>query len=478
MPEERISTGVHGLDEILEGGLLTQKSYLLRGGPGSGKSTFGYKFLEEGVRAGETSLLISLGESRESVASNTAGLGINFEKVEVLDLSPKDSLYKDDASYTVFPSSDVETSPLVEQLVEVVDRVKPDRVLLDSVTMLKYLNSDPYQYRNLVLSFIRYICSRGATLLIVSESSSNYNEEEATYWVDGIINLTYSPDWRRINVVKLRGSGFQTGNHAFTITDSGVSVFPKLRSNNYEHSYANKTLSTGLDELDDMLHGGIEKGTITMLTGPTGAGKTNLGLQVMKEAASRDERSVVYSFEESADVLIRRTAKIGIPVEEMIRNGNLKVKTVEPFSYSPDEFSSMVRSDIEENDTRIVMIDTVGSYALSVRDENYLERLHALCLYMQNMGVTGLLVNETKSVASAFVTTNLNASYLADNIIFLRYYELKGTLRKAIGILKKRLSDFDNSIREYKISTDGIEVGRALTNMRGIMSGLAENIGE
>lgn len=462
------------MDQILNGGFLPNKSYLLRGGPGTGKSTFGYRFLEQGAQSGEKSLLITLGESKENVLENSSTLGIDFSDVDILDLSPQDQLYREASSYTVFPSSDVETGPLVEEVIKMVDRVQPERVLLDSITMLKYLNQDPFQYRNLVLSFIKYICSSGATLLIISETNIQSEDEEATYWVDGIINLIYSPEWRRLNVLKFRGSSFQTGNHAFKISEHGLEVFPKLRPDQYDRTFISDPLSTGIEGLDSMLKGGIEKGTITILTGPTGVGKTNMGLQIMKQAASRGERSVIYTFEESNDVLIKRSKKIGIPIDDMIENDNLVIKSIQPFSYSPDEFSNLVTTEIEQNNTEIVMIDTVGAYTLSVRDENYLERLHSLCIYMGNMGVTGFLLNETKSVAGEFETTNLNASFLADNIIFIRYLEINGELRKAIGVLKKRLSDFEKTIREFKITHNGLHIGSPMKNIRGIMTGIPE----
>jgi len=163
-------------------------------------------------------------------------------------------------------------------------------------------------------------------------------------------------------------------------------------------------------------------------------------------------------------------------VDEMIESGQLTIKSIEPFSFSPDEFSMMVRKDIEENDTKIVMLDSVGGYSLTVREDDALERLHSLCTYLGNVGVTGFLVSETSNITGEFVTTNLHASYLADNIIYLRYIEVEGELRKSIGILKKRMSDFEKSIREFKIKGDGIELGKPLTNLQGILSGTPQII--
>jgi len=471
----KISTGVAGLDEILKGGLIPRKSYLIKGGPGTGKSSFGYHFLERALKDGEEVLYITLGETRENIIDNAAQLGIDLSGARFLDLTPDEDLYKNSKTYSVFSPAEVEQEPIVASIEEAVEKFNPTCVFLDSITMLQSLNQDPFQKRNMVLSFIQFICNRDATLFITSEAFDKSSDMEATFWVDGIIHAEYSSAWRKISVSKYRGSDFLHGNHAFKIDDNGVTVFPRLRAGNYERSFLIEPISTGIDELDKLLHGGIEKGTVTIISGPTGVGKTNFGIQFAKEAASRGERSVIYTFEESAEVLSKRSESIGVPVQAMLESGNLKILSVEPLSYSPDEFASIVRQDVEENDTNIVIIDSVGGYGLSVREENTLERLHSLAVYLQNMGVTTLLIHETANITGQFETTGMNASYLADNIIFLRYLELNGELRKAIGVLKKRMSDFERTIREFDITKDGLKVGGKLTKLRGILTGLPES---
>ena len=472
----KISTGLSGLDEILHGGLLPETSYLIQGGPGSGKSTFGLHFLSEASKNNEKALYITLGESKESIARNASRMDIDLSSIVFLDLSPQDDLHQDSGSYNVFSAAEVEQGPIMEAIVEAVEKHKPDRVLLDSITMLRFLNQDPFQMRKMALSFINYITQQGATLMLVSESVQSSSEKDAMFWVDGIIKVDNKSAWRKIQVTKFRGSDFESGSHAFKITGRGITVFPQLRPNDYKRRFKDEILSSGIEEIDNLLHGGIEQGTISLIVGATGVGKTNLGLQFLKQAASRNERSALYTFEESKELILSRSREVNIPVEDMIEAGNLKIVPVEPLSYSPDEFSKMVRTDVEENGTRMVMIDSVGGYNLAIREENILERLHALTVYLQNMGVTSLLINESQDVTGQFTTTNMNASYLADNIIFLRYLEINGELRKSIGVLKKRLSNFEKTIREYEITSDGIKVGQPLNNMRGILSGNPEII--
>ncbi len=469
--EQKISTGIPGLDEILNGGLIPHQSYLIQGGPGTGKSTIGYHFLEQGVKEGESSLYISFGESSEHVIVNTKKLGISLNDVHFLDLNPDSDITKDFEPYSVFSTSEVETASIFEPIIEAIEKHAPKRVFLDSITMFQFLNQDPFQTRNMALAFIKYVCSHGATLVMTSELSEKSTEKEATFWVDGILNLEFSSSWRKLNVLKYRGSDFRSGNHTFRIGDSGFELFPSLRPNKYNRNFLSNPVSSGLPELDDLLHGGIEQGTTSLVTGPSGVGKTNLCVQFVKEAASRGERSAIYTFEESRQVILKRSESISVPIKKMLKKGHLKIESIEPLSYSPDEFSKMVRQDVEENDTKFVMIDSIGGYGMAVREENTLDRLHSLTVYLQNMGVTTFLINETQSITGTLETTNMHASYLADNIIFLRYYEMDGELQKAIGVLKKRLSDFEKSIRRFYITKDGIHVGDKLSGFRGILSG-------
>ncbi|MGK7371541.1 MAG: ATPase domain-containing protein [Candidatus Halalkalibacterium sp. M3_1C_030] len=471
----KISTGVAGLDEILKGGFLPQKSYLIKGGPGTGKSSFGYHFLEKAMKAGEEVLYITLGETRENIIDNAAQLGIDLNGANFLDLTPDEDMYRNSKTYSVFSPAEVEQEPIVKSIVEAVEKNKPTCVFLDSITMLRSLNQDPFQMRNMALSFFQFICNQGATLLITSEAYEQSADKESTFWVDGIIHLEYSSDWRKVRVSKYRGSDFLHGSHAFKINQKGISVYPRLRPGNYSRSFQIETQSTGIKELDKQLHGGIEKGTVTIVSGPTGVGKTNFCIQFAKEAALRGERTSVYTFEESQEVLAKRSESIGVPVQSMIEKGRLNIRSIEPYTYSPDEFSTIVRRDVEKEDTKVIVIDSVGGYSLSVREENMLDRLHSLSVYLQNMGVTTMLIHETEKVTGQFETTGMNASYLADNIIFLRYLELNGELHKAIGVLKKRMSDFERTIRMFDITKDGLKVGEKMTKLRGILTGLPES---
>jgi len=475
---QRITTGLPGLDEILNGGLLSQKAYLIQGDPGTGKSTLGYHFLRQGLDNDEKVLYITLGERKPMILQNASQIGLDLSDVIFADLTPNENLYKENNSYSIFSPQEVERDPIISTIVETVETHQPSRIFLDSITMLKLLNNDPFQMRRMALSFINYICGKGATLLITSEIGADNNliDQNANFWVDGVIRLEYSPGWRKISVSKFRGSNFIGGNHSFKITSNGMRIFPRLQPKKYGREYISDPISSGIEKLDNILYGGIEKGTITMITGPSGVGKTNLSIQFIKEAAQRDERSVIYTFEESREMIIERSESINVPIRSIMKSGNLTIEPIEPFSYSSDEFTAIVRKEVEENNTRFVMLDSIGGYSLSVKEENKLERLHGLTVYLQNMGVTAFLINETNSITGDFQASEMQASYLTDNILFLRYIELRGELRKAIGILKKRMSDFNPAIYEFAITSDGIQIGQKYNNVSGILTGIAKRL--
>jgi circadian clock protein KaiC len=473
-PTVRLSTGILGLDEILHGGLIPGRAYLLRGGPGTGKTTVGLHFLTAGQTTWEKPLFITMGESEEQIRKNAETIGFDLNGVTFLDLSPASTFFTEVQSYDIFAPAEVEREPTTQQIVTQVEALKPQRVFLDAITQFRYLAADAFQFRKQALSFLRFLSEQGATVLFTSEGSLEAPDDDLQFMADGVIHLEFTPAGRTLSVSKFRGSDFHSGLHAMKLSASGVEAFPRLLPDSYQQEFIPEALSSGVPELDELLHGGLERGTISIISGPTGVGKTTLGLQFMKEAAGRGERSVVYTFEERIDTLLRRAEAVHIPVHAMIRRGTLSVVRVEPLQRAPDEFARMVRREVEEQQARIVMLDSTSGYRLSLQSEDLVGHLHALCKYLQNMGVAVLLISEIEAITGEFRATEASISYLADNIVFLRYLEVQGQLRRAIGVLKKRLTGFENTLREIEITRYGIKVGKPLTELRGILRGTPE----
>jgi len=466
----RVSTGISGLDEILRGGLIPQRSYMVRGGPGSGKTILGLHFLTYAADCGEPCLFITFGENEGELRRNAGLLGFSTQGVSFLDLSPDSSHFAQGQDYDIFPPSEVEREPITRRIREEVGRLKPTRVFVDGLTQLRHLTANTFQFRKEALSFLRFLVELGATVLFTSESSEG-PDEDLQFIADAVMELEFNHSRRRVAVVKFRGSDFRPGRHTLRLGDRGMTVFPRLLPDEFAVSFSPDQIPFGVPELDQMTNGGLERGTISIITGPSGVGKSTLGMQFVREAAARGERSVVYLFEEWRESLLRRCEAIKIPVRSMIEQGTLSVVHVEPLQFTADEFALMVRDEVEKRSARIVMIDSVAGYSLSLHDEDLVTHLHALSKYLQNMGVAVLLINEVAAIVGEFRVTDLGVSYMADNIIFLRYLERRGEITKGMGVLKKRLSDFEKALREITITSDGIKVGPKLSALRGILAG-------
>ena len=473
-PAHRISTGIAGLDDVLHGGLIPGRAYLLRGGPGSGKTTVGLHFLTAGSAQGEHVLFISVAEPEEQVRHDAETLGLEMRGVTFLDLSPSADFFAQTQTYDIFSPAEVEREPTTRKIVEEIETLRPHRVFLDGMTQFRYLTADPFQFRKEVLSFLRFVVEHGATALFTSEESDSTPDDDLQFMADGVITLHASPEGRTLEVTKFRGSDYLQGPQSMRLGAHGVDVFPRLLPETHKPEFPSGTISSGVPELDCLLHGGLEKGTVTIISGPSGVGKTTLGLQFMMAAAESGEHSLAYMFEESTESVLRRCEAVGIPARGMVERGLLTIAPVEPLELAPDEFTHRVLRETREHSARVVTIDSIAGYELSLKGEDPAIRLHTLSRCLQNNGVTVLLVNEVDAITGELRTPGGGMSYVADNILFLRYIEMAGSIRKIVGVLKKRLSGFERTMREIEITPQGIRVGAPLTQLRGILQGVPE----
>src|SRR5579863_4460784 len=294
----RVSTGVAELDEILHGGLIPRRAYLVRGDPGCGKTTLGMHFLCAGAARKEATLFISLGEAQEQVYADAASIGLDLKDVAFLDLSANERFFTEMESYDILDSLEPQSESYSQKIIRQIEVLKPQRVFLDTMTQLRILSPDTFQFRRQVLAFLNFLTGQEATVLYTSESNDMHPDEDLQAISDGTINLTSTPSGRKLSISKFRGSGFRSGTHAMRLTEKGFEVFPRLNPHSYTRQFDVEKISSGTRELDELLHGGVMRETITIVTGPTGVGKTTLGLQFMREAASRGERSLICLFEE------------------------------------------------------------------------------------------------------------------------------------------------------------------------------------
>ena len=475
--QNRVQTGISGLDHILQGGLHKSRSYLVRGAPGTGKTILGLSFLTAAAPE-ETSLYITFGEPVDQIKRDAHKLGLPVDQVDFLTLAPQSDFFAEQATYDIFSPADVERGPVAEKIIERVEETTPDRVFIDSMTQLRYLAASPEQVRRQSLSLIRFLNEQGATVLFSSESSPEARDDDLQFLSDGILELSQEGSERFVEVKKFRGGGFTAGPHGLSISESGIRVFPRLVPELREREFSHETISSGVPEIDELLGGGLDRGTATIISGPSGVGKTTLGMQFMKEAAGRGERSVLCNFEEEEETLLYRCDAINMPARAMMEQGKLAVQSFRAWRFAPDAFTQHLQREVEDEGARIVMIDSLTGMTHAMPDGRFSERLQALTKYLVNRDVTVIYTDEVPSITGEFKPTNSAVSYVVDNLVFLRYLEIKGAMRKAIGVLKKRTSDFEKQLREFEITKYGLKVGKPLRQLRGILSGSPEWIGD
>lgn len=472
--DARVSTGVPGLDEVLHGGLIAGRNYLVRGGPGSGKTTLGAHFLRTGDRA--NNLFVTLGETVAQLRDNARRANLPLDDVPILDASPADIEGGSEQSYNLLESWEVEGGTVRDRIVEYARDNVPERVFIDSLSQLRYLTPDEYQFRKQALSLLRQLTANGATVLFTSEIGATGSDDDLQFLADGVLQLHRTHGGRKCTVSKMRGSGFVNGGHYYGLGDGGMTVYPRLLPGDHHRAFVQESIGSGIAAVDTLTGGGIERGTVTVLSGPTGVGKSTLGAHFMQQAATRGERSVIYGFDEVCATFEHRLGGIGMPVREMLESGALTFEYIEPLRYNPDRFALLVRDAVERRGVRVVMLDSLSGYGQSIRADDMAERIHALARYLVNMGVTVILVNEVKSIAAPEVrATEDGISYLADTIILLRYLEIDGEMHKTIAVLKKRTSDFEKTVRLFDITRDGIRVGEPMRGLQGAPGGVADD---
>lgn len=469
---ERVSVGVTGLDEILEGGLIRQRAYLVRGGPGRGKTTLGLHFLSTPDN-GHSALFIGFQESETQLRKNAESVGIDVSAINFLSLAPDEHFFIDQQSYDVFASADVEQEPLARAVIEAVEQHAPSRIFVDSLSQLRFLSADIFQYRKQVLSLLRYLTGQGATVLFSSESTTEFPDDDLQFMADGVISLDRGAKSATAQVTKFRGSAFRRGAHQMRVNNEGFSVFvapvpPKSKLTDEERW----RWRSGVNKLDGILNGGIEAGTVSLITGPSGVGKSTMASLFAAEAAKQGRCAAIFLFEEEVATFMRRAKSLHIDLDEPCRDGRVLIEQVEPMRYLADEFAERVRRHVEEDQVELVVLDSVAGLELALDGEDIKDRLHAFAKSLARIGVSVVLINETEMMMGHFRVSERGISYLSDNVIFLRYMEIGGELKKVMGVLKKRLSSFDSCLYTFEIGPPGaLAIGEPVNGLRGVLIG-------
>lgn len=472
------STGIEGLDHILLGGFPRHHVYLLQGDPGVGKTTLGLQFLLEGARNGETALYITLSETRSELQAVGESHHWDMSQVHIYEqLIGEDSL--DEEESTVFYPAEVELGQTIKGFLDEVDRIKPDRVVLDSLSEIRLLAQSTLRYRKQVLALKQFFSKRKITVLFLDDRTSEVNDMQLQSVPHGVIELErftplYGAARRRLQIVKLRALGFRDGYHDFDIVTGGIVVYPRLVAAEHRRYVPQEQLSSGLPELDRMLGGGVDRGTSTLIMGPAGSGKSALATQYAVAAAQRGEKASMFLFEESISSLFNRSESIGLPLEEFVEKGLIHLHQVDPAQLQPGEFAHVVGRAVERDESRVIVIDSINGYLNAVPEERFLLlHLHELLSYLGQRGVATILVFAQHGLLGAAMQSSVDLSYLADCVILLRYFEAHGAIRKAISIVKKRSGMHETAIRDLMLQQKrGISIGTPLAEYRGVLSGI------
>ncbi len=482
-PSPRSSTGVPGLDEVLHGGLVPHRFYLVDGNPGAGKTTLALQYLRQGVCDGQRCLYVTLSETRDELAAGARSHGISLDGMDVVELAATDDRLDGEEELTMFHPAEIELTETTRAVLDTVERVQPQRMVFDSLSELRLLAQGSLRYRRQILALKQFFVRRNCTVLLLDDRTAEGPDLQLQSIAHGVISLNqrapaYGRALRQLQVVKFRGSDFDSGYHDFTIRRGGLHVFPRLRASSHAADFVAAPVGSGIARLDAMLGGGIDRGTSTLLLGPPGTGKSTVALQYAAAAAARGDHAVVFVFEESRAMLLARAAGLGLDIDEGVGAGRVAVRQVDPADVSPGEFVDQVRSSVEDDAARVVVIDSLNGYLNAMPEDRYLAvQLHELLAYLNGNGVATFLVAAQNGVIGAALGGPIDASYLADCVVNLRHYEQAGEVRKAISVLKKRSGRHETSIREIRYDDRGVHVGEPLMRLRGVLTGVPVEVG-
>lgn len=472
-------TGIVGLDDVLGGGLTPRRLYLVEGNPGSGKTTLGLQYLMEGVRCGERGIYVTLSETKTELMAIGRSHNWSLDGIDIIELAASEAELDPENQYTMFQPAELELNVTTKTIIDEVERVKPKRIVIDSLSEMRLLAQSPLRYRRQVLALKQFFTGRECTVLLLDDRTSDAADLQLQSIAHGVVSLEHlSPEYgaerRRLRVIKLRGRRFRGGYHDFNIDTGGLVVFPRLIASEHVLNRDLARVQGSIPEIDELLGGGIDVGTSVLLIGPAGSGKSTVAASYAFAAAQRGERSALFLFDERIETLLKRMAGLGLDLGPFCESGLITIQQVDPAELSPGEFAHAVRRAVDGDDghakAKIIVIDSLNGYLHSMPEERFLTaQLHELLTYLGHQGVVSFLVMAQHGMIGG-MQAPVDTTYLADAVILFRYFESEGHVRQALSVVKKRSGRHERTIRELLF--DGVlKVSPPLSEFQGVLNG-------
>jgi circadian clock protein KaiC len=480
---QRVSTGIPGLDDILCGGLDPERLYLVEGEPGTGKTTLALQFLLEGVRNGEKGLYVTLSETERELRLVAKRHGWDLDDISLFELVPPEAALDPEKELTLFHPAEMELSETSKLIFDRVTEVEPTRVVFDSLSEMRLLAQNSLRYRRQILALKHFFAGRRCTVLLLDDFSSDQHDLQLHSIAHGVVTLQqlaldYGAERRRLRVKKMRGIKFRGGYHDFIVETGGIKIFPRLVAAEHRKPFVGDLTKSGVTELDTLLGGGLERGTSALLVGGAGVGKSSIAVTYAVGAAERGERVAIFAFDEGLGTLFARAAGLGVNLQHYVDQGLITIQQIDPAELSPGEFTQRIRDAVEQQNARVLVIDSLNGYLNAMPDERFLVlQVHELLSYLNQLGILTIMVLAQHGLLGHMLTP-VDLSYLSDAVIMLRYFEAGGRVRRAISVVKKRSGSHENAIREFQLTSEGVRVGPPLTEFSGILTGTPTYVGD
>jgi circadian clock protein KaiC len=478
------ATGIWGLDDVLAGGFSRASIFLLEGEPGSGKTTMALQFLLTGAAAGEKGLYITLSETEKELRAGAKSHGWQLgDNIKVCELIPAESLLAGGQHQTLLYASDLELGETTQQIFAAVEREKPSRLVIDSLSEIRLLAQSSLRYRRQILTIKHHFARLNITVLMLDDLTSEATDKTVHSIAHGVVQLQqvapdYGAERRRMRVLKYRGQRYRGGFHDMTIATGGVNVFPRLVAAEHRTRFARDAIPTGIKAFDDLLGGGIDAGSSTLVIGPAGTGKSLIAITFAMAAVKRGEKAALFIFDEELGLLFDRMKALGIDLEGARARGALMIEQIDAAELSPGEFSHRVRKTVDEHAIKTVIIDSLNGYQAAMPQENSLIlHIHELLQYLNRQGAATFLTMAQHGLVG-HMAVPIDVTYLADSVLLLRYFEALGRVRRAMSCIKKRTGHHETTIREYHIGGGGLRVDAPLTEFQGVLNGVPTILGK